>query len=178
MKEIVQPAEIKDIQALLKSLDKHNYIELRDYNIILLMLDTGIRTSELTAITNEDYNPEVQSILIRPDVAKTSRSRILYLSPIPNILSVETLNGSIQKGVNKTDFHEPLRAAVHVENPLLLHVYTYFFKICQNDGCPPGICPCYYMSLYPLRVVREVQFYKAAPSPPVCRPFSGYGIRL
>ena len=26
----VQPAEIKDIQALLKSLDKHNYTELRD----------------------------------------------------------------------------------------------------------------------------------------------------
>lgn len=50
----VQPAEIKDIQALLKTLDKHNYTELRDYNIILLMLDTGIRTSELIAIKKED----------------------------------------------------------------------------------------------------------------------------
>ena len=35
----VQPAEIKDIQALLKALDKHNYTELRDYNIVLLMSD-------------------------------------------------------------------------------------------------------------------------------------------
>ena len=35
----VQPAEIKDIQTLLKSLDKHNYTELRDYNIVLLILD-------------------------------------------------------------------------------------------------------------------------------------------
>ena len=68
----VQPAEIRDIQTLLKALDKHNYAEPRDYNIVLLMLDTGIRTSELMAITNEDYNPESQSILIRPDVAKTS----------------------------------------------------------------------------------------------------------
>lgn len=56
-----QPAEIKDIQTLLKALDKHNYTELRDYNIVLLMLDTGIRTSELVAIKNEDYNPEAQS---------------------------------------------------------------------------------------------------------------------
>ena len=79
----VLPAEIRDIQTLLKNLDKHNYTELRDYNIILLMLDTGIRTSELMAIKNEDYNPEAQSILIRPEVAKTSRSRTLYLSGIP-----------------------------------------------------------------------------------------------
>ena len=31
----VQPAEIRDIQTLLKALDKHNYTELRDYNIVL-----------------------------------------------------------------------------------------------------------------------------------------------
>ena len=66
----VQPAAIKDIQALLNALDKHNYTELRDYNIVLLMLDTGIRTSELMSIRNEDYDPEAMSIIIRPDVAK------------------------------------------------------------------------------------------------------------
>lgn len=80
----VQPAEIRDIQSLLNSLDKHNYTELRDYTIILLMLDTGIRTSELMSICNNDYDPESQSILIRPEVAKTSRSRTLYLSPMTN----------------------------------------------------------------------------------------------
>lgn len=80
----VQPAGIKDIQTVLKSLDKHNYTELRDYNIILLMLDTGIRTSELMAITNDDYDPEAQSILVRAAVAKTSRSRTLYLSNMTN----------------------------------------------------------------------------------------------
>ena len=80
----VQPAEIKDIQTLLKSLDKHNYTELRDYNIVLLILDTGIRTSKLMAIKNEDYDPEAQSIFIRPDVAKTSQSRTLYLSAMTN----------------------------------------------------------------------------------------------
>ena len=78
----VQPAEIRDIQTLLKALDKHNFTELRDYNIVLLMLDTGIRTSELMAITNEDYNPETQSILIRPDVAKTSRT-LFFTRHIP-----------------------------------------------------------------------------------------------
>ena len=45
------------------------------------------------AITNEDFNPDVQSIFIRPDVAKTSRSRTLHLSPTLNIIGAETING-------------------------------------------------------------------------------------
>ena len=77
-------AEIKDIQTFMKALDKHNYTELRDYNIVLLILDTGIRTSELMAIKNEDCDPEAQPIFIRPDVAKTSRSGTLCLSGMTN----------------------------------------------------------------------------------------------
>ena len=80
----VQPAEIASIQTFLKSLDKHNYTELRDYNIVLLILDTGIRTSELMALRDDDFDPNTQSIFIRPEVAKTSRSRTLYLSPMTN----------------------------------------------------------------------------------------------
>ncbi|MBR4940446.1 MAG: site-specific integrase [Clostridia bacterium] len=80
----VQPAQIASIQTFLKSLDKHNYTELRDYNIVLLILDTGIRTSELMALRDDDFDPNTQSIVIRPEVAKTSRSRTLYLSPMTN----------------------------------------------------------------------------------------------
>ena len=41
----VQPAEIKDIQTLLNALDKHNYTELRDYNIVLLKPTRWIEAS-------------------------------------------------------------------------------------------------------------------------------------
>ena len=80
----VKPAEIEALQTVLNALDKSDYVELRDYTIILLMLDTGIRTSELTALVNSDYNSTSQSIYIRPEVAKTSRSRTLYLSDSVN----------------------------------------------------------------------------------------------
>ena len=80
----VKPADIEDLQTVLNSLDKSNYVELRDYTIILLMLDTGIRTSELTTLVNGDYNSASQSIYIRPEIAKTSRSRTLYLSDSVN----------------------------------------------------------------------------------------------
>ena len=68
----VKPADIEARQTVLNSLDKSNYVELRDYTIILLMLDTGIRTSELTTLVNGDYNSASQSIYIRSEIAKTS----------------------------------------------------------------------------------------------------------
>ena len=80
----VKPADISALQTVLNSLDKSDYVELRDYTIILLILDTGIRTSELTSLVNSDYSPTSQSIYIRPEVAKTSRSRTLYLSDSVN----------------------------------------------------------------------------------------------
>jgi len=80
----VQPAEIQDIQHFLKCMDKHSYTELRDYTITLLILDTGIRTSEVLGLINDDYSPENQSIMIRPEVSKTSRARIIFLSTMTN----------------------------------------------------------------------------------------------
>ena len=50
----------------------------------MVMLDTGIRTSEILALQNSDYDPELQSITVRPEVAKTSKSRTVYLSPTTN----------------------------------------------------------------------------------------------
>lgn len=80
----IQPASIKDIQAFLKCLDKGNYCELRDYTIALVMLDTAIRTSEILALRNDDFCADGQSILIRPEVSKTSRSRMVFLSQMTN----------------------------------------------------------------------------------------------
>lgn len=80
----ILPAEIKEIQAFLQCLDKHNFCELRDYTITLLMLDTGIRTSEVMSLKDSDYNPDIPSIVIRPEVAKTNRGRTVYLSTMTN----------------------------------------------------------------------------------------------
>lgn len=85
----IKPADIQAMQIVLDSLNKNDYVELRDYTIMLLILDTGIRTSELIALRNSDYNSTAHSIYIRPEVAKTSRSRTLYLS--------ESTNDSLKK---------------------------------------------------------------------------------
>lgn len=80
----IQPAEIEEIQLFIKCLDKKDYCEFRDYVITLIILDTGIRTSEITALIEDDYNGNLEYIFVRPEVAKTSKSRRLYLSPTTN----------------------------------------------------------------------------------------------
>ena len=76
----IKPASIQDVKILLNSFDKTTYTGLRNYTLTLLMLDTGIRTSELIQLRNSDFDQSAKQIIIRKTVAKTRRTRILYLS--------------------------------------------------------------------------------------------------
>ena len=76
----IKPASIDDLRAFLRGLDKTSYTGLRDYIIVLLILDTGIRTKELLALRQKDYSRENQSITITKVTAKTRRQRMAYLS--------------------------------------------------------------------------------------------------
>lgn len=75
--EAASPAAIKK---LLKACNKKEFTGLRNWTIINLMMDTGVRTSELVSLTDEDYNPEERYIVVKKTVAKTRTQRILYVS--------------------------------------------------------------------------------------------------
>ena len=76
----VAPAPIEHIHALIKVADRKTYTGLRNYTIILLMIDTGVRTSELVRLKNSDFDQSSKSLVIRKSVAKTRTQRIVYLS--------------------------------------------------------------------------------------------------
>lgn len=80
----IKPASIQDVKILLNSFDKTTYTGLRNYTLTLLMLDTGIRTSELIQLRNSDFDQSAKQIIIRKTVAKTRLTRILYLSSQTN----------------------------------------------------------------------------------------------
>lgn len=63
----------------IKTLIKACQGALRDHALFLFMLDTGVRASELVAISVGDLNMEKQSVLLRH--TKSRRQRICYLSP-------------------------------------------------------------------------------------------------
>ena len=66
----------------LKTLDRKNYTYtgMRDYAIIALMLDTGIRTREPLNLLNSDFDAKAGCIAVSQLVAKTRKTRTVYLS--------------------------------------------------------------------------------------------------
>lgn len=89
---IVQLSE-KDISRLLSQPDKSRYTGLRDYCLICLQIDTGVRPGEALQLTPEDLSPEKKEIIIRAEIAKTRVSRVLPLSDftVQNILKLLTV---------------------------------------------------------------------------------------
>ena len=73
----LEPADISAIKAILKTCE-NNYTGIRDKAIILMLLDTGMRASELISIDHENINPITGVIQILN--GKGGKFRIAYLS--------------------------------------------------------------------------------------------------
>lgn len=77
---IIHSENIDDVKLLLEACDRSTFTGFRDYVMILVMLDTGIRTCELCRLTNSDYDTNSRTLLIRKQNSKTRQEGICYLS--------------------------------------------------------------------------------------------------
>lgn len=78
----IRSKDIEDIKAFIGVIETNKYTGLRDYTLILLMLDTGARPKELLSLTRKHIDIHSKMIEISKDIAKTRTSRILPLSPM------------------------------------------------------------------------------------------------
>lgn len=76
----IRVASINDIQKLMKVIDTKTYVGLRDYTIIMLMLDSGIRPKEVFGLSIDCFDDEI--ITIDKKVAKTRQKRLVPISKI------------------------------------------------------------------------------------------------
>jgi site-specific recombinase XerD len=81
-KEIIKARNISEdnIKRLLSIIDLNTYAGFRNYIIILITLDTGIRPNELFNLKDYDINFNNNEINIRENVSKTRQPRILPIS--------------------------------------------------------------------------------------------------
>lgn len=68
------------IKRLLQEIDINTFVGLRDYALISLTLDTGIRPSEATGLRISNLDSEHFEIVVPADIAKTRQARTLPLS--------------------------------------------------------------------------------------------------
>jgi len=74
------PLEV--LQKLLEVPDKKTFAGLRDYVLMLFILDTGIRIGEALKLKREDFDFGSLEVTVPPDVAKTRKKRTLPVSPL------------------------------------------------------------------------------------------------
>lgn len=76
-REYLTDAEFKK---LVNSMDKSYFSEHRDYTMIMLMIDTGMRLGECSMLRVDDIDISNRQISIRADIAKGVRDRSVFFS--------------------------------------------------------------------------------------------------
>lgn len=72
--------EAEVLQELLAAPDQNTFVGIRDYALILITLDTGIRPSEALGLIPQDFNVKRREINIPSEIAKDREARTLPLS--------------------------------------------------------------------------------------------------
>ncbi|MCX7829244.1 MAG: tyrosine-type recombinase/integrase [Thermanaerothrix sp.] len=75
-----RPIDEEALARLLRLPDQSTYAGLRDYALLLLFLDTGIRPAEAFSLRLEDINLRSLEVRVREETAKTRISRTLPIS--------------------------------------------------------------------------------------------------
>ena len=76
----IRCVEVEDVKKLLQVIDLKSYVGLRDYTLILLMLDCGIRPCEAFRLEINDVDFKNMIMLVDKENAKTRTERVLPLS--------------------------------------------------------------------------------------------------
>jgi len=142
------PPEV--ISKLLSMPDKTSFTGLRDYTLMLLILDCGIRPGEALKLRITDF--KTNEIHVRAEIAKTKRERYLPISQATSIaikkfISVRHPFWDNEKGILFCGFHgkEISSAAFHKsfrEYALKIDVditpyhlrHTFALYFCRNGG--------------------------------------------
>ncbi len=71
----------EDFKRLVGHLDKSYFAEHRDYVMILLMIDTGMRLGECSELLVGDVNLAKKQIFLRAEITKGRKDRMVFFSP-------------------------------------------------------------------------------------------------
>ena len=71
----------EDFKRLISHLDKSYFSEHRDYVMIILMIDTGMRLGECSELLIEDINLAKKQVFLRAEITKGRKDRTVFFSP-------------------------------------------------------------------------------------------------
>ncbi len=69
-----------DFKKLVSSMDKSYFPEHRDYAMIMLMIDSGMRLGECSCLSLDDINLTQRQVTLKAEITKGRRDRMVYFS--------------------------------------------------------------------------------------------------
>jgi len=70
----------EEFKKLVKTLDRSYYPEHRDYALMMLILDSGMRLGECSCLLMDDLDIKNRSILLRAEITKGRKDRVVFFS--------------------------------------------------------------------------------------------------
>jgi integrase/recombinase XerD len=136
--DTIKPLSDSDIRKMLAVLNRGTYTGLRDFALMVIILDCGIRIKELCSIGIDDIDLKERVLLIKGDNAKTRKRRELPLSKQSCLLLKELID--IAKEYNcKYVFNSSLTGEKLDENVAIKNFDKYGKKAGVKARCTPHV---------------------------------------
>ncbi|MCQ6282120.1 tyrosine-type recombinase/integrase [Bacillus sp. EB600] len=87
VKSVKQPEKLinvltaEELKALIEAPDQRKYSSFRDYVVLLTMIDTMARISEVLTLTLNDIDLNAREVVFKSEITKTRRGRIVPIQP-------------------------------------------------------------------------------------------------
>lgn len=79
-KDTIQPLSTSEVKKIFRTMNLLDYAEYRDFCMMLVMLETGIRVNEACNLMIADINKKIRLLTVRCEIAKTREERHLPIS--------------------------------------------------------------------------------------------------
>ena len=127
----------EDFKRLIGNLDKSYFSEHRDFAMIMLMMDTGMRLGECSCLLTDDIDLARKQIFLRAEITKGRKDRRVFFSQKTEVIIRRWLQ--YKDRYITTDYLFPVK---HNGLPLAVNNFEKNFKkYLQRAGLPTNVSP-------------------------------------
>ena len=127
----------EDFKRLMAALDKSYFPEHRDYTMIMLMIDSGMRLGECSSLLIDDIDLARKQIFLRADITKGRKDRVVFFSNKTETVIRRWLQ--FKDRYVETDYLFPIKstgARIDI-NRFETNFKHYLKRVGLNDGITP-----------------------------------------
>ena len=136
--DTIQPLTIPEIKKMLSAPSKDTYAGLRDFTIMIVILDTGIRIQELCNTTIDNVDLKNKLLTVKGEISKTREERKLPLSK-QSILLLKRLINISEANNSKYVFMSSQTADKVNHNVIISNFEKYGKKAGLKIRCTPHV---------------------------------------